>query len=238
MAQEFEGDLAGSVFWGADLRGSIFRDVDLTGARISHARFVDVEIDATVERVVINGVDVTAYVHERDPWHPLRSMVDASTPEEMREAWAALEAEWAKTTARAGALPEDALHESVDGEFSFVQTVRHLVFAIDKWFTAPVVGGSFDPMGLPNTGSLEFPWPGLDDASNPSSAEALAVLADRASSFRGFLASLEPQELARSLDVLENGTSTLRECIYTVLEETFWHNRYALRDLTQLESSR
>ena len=44
--QEFEGDLAGAVFWGADLRGARFRDVDLTGARITHAWFVDVDIDA------------------------------------------------------------------------------------------------------------------------------------------------------------------------------------------------
>ena len=37
MPEEFEGDLAGAVFWGADLRGARFRDVDLTDAKISHA---------------------------------------------------------------------------------------------------------------------------------------------------------------------------------------------------------
>ena len=58
MAEEFEGDLAGAVFWGADLRDATFRDVDLTGARISHAFVVDVDIDAQVERLVVNGVDV------------------------------------------------------------------------------------------------------------------------------------------------------------------------------------
>ena len=236
MAEEFQGDLAGSVFWGADLRGARFRDVDLTGARISHACFVDVDIDAIVDRVVINGVDVTAYVHERDPWHPVRSMLLASTPADMRAAWAALEAEWAKTTARAQALPEDTRHESLDGEFSFVQTVRHLIFAFDKWFTAPVLGAPFDPMGLPNTGSLEFPWPGLDYGLRPSSVDSLAVLTDRASSFREFLASVETQDLGRPIEVLENGTNPLQECLYTVFEEEFWHNRYALRDLELLEA--
>jgi len=237
MAEEFEGDLAGSVFWGANLRGARFRDVDLTGARISHAWFVDVDIDALVDRVVINGVDVTAYVNERDPWYPVRSMLRASTPEDMRAAWAALEAEWAKTTAVARALPEEARHESLDGEFSFVQTVRHLVFAIDKWFTAPVLGEPFDPMGLPNTGSVEFPWPDLDYGLQPSAAEALAVWTDRASSLREFLASVGTQDLGRPIEVLENGMNPLRECIYTVFEEAFWHNRYALRDLAQLEAS-
>ena len=234
MPEEFEGDLAGAVFWGADLRGARFRDVDLTGARISHAWLVDVEVDALVDRVVINGVDVTEYVNERDPWHPLRSMVRASTPEDMRATWAALEAEWATTVALAQALPEEALHEPVDGEFSFVQTLRHLVFAMDKWFTVPILGEGFDPMGLPNTGSIDFPWPGLDAGAAPSVAEALAVRAARAARFGDHLASLAAGDLARPVEVLENGTCPVQECIGTVFEEEFWHNRYARRDLAQL----
>src|SRR4051812_12459249 len=71
-----------------------------------------------VDNVVINGVDVTAYVNERDPWYPLRAMLRPSDPEGMRATWAALEDEWATTLTRALALPEDALHESVDDEWS------------------------------------------------------------------------------------------------------------------------
>ena len=127
MPEEFEGDLAGAVFWGADLSGARFRDVNLTDAKISHAWFVNVDIDALVDNVVINGVDVTAFVNERDPWYPLRAMLRPSNPEDMRATCAALEAEWAKTVAMANALPEDKLHESVDNEWSFVQTLRHLV---------------------------------------------------------------------------------------------------------------
>src|SRR4051812_10056049 len=155
MAEEFGGDLAGAVFWGADLSGAHFRDVNLTDATISHAWLVNVDIDALVDRVVINGVDVTGYVNERDPWYPLRAMLRPSSPEDMRATWAALEDEWAKTVARARGLPEDALDASVDGEWSFVQTLRHLVFAMDKWFTVPILGGSFHPIGLPNSGSVD-----------------------------------------------------------------------------------
>jgi hypothetical protein len=232
--EEFEGDLAGSVFWGADLSGARFRDVDLTGVRISHARLVDVDVDAFVDRVVINGVDVTSYVNERDAWYPLRSMLRASTESGMRAAWAALESEWTTTVTQARALPEAALHQCIDGEFSFVQTLRHLVFAMDKWFTVPVLGESFDPMGLPNAGSVNFPWPGLDYEVSPSAAQALAVRAERTSRFRDFLAALAAPDLERPVEVLENGTNVLRECIYTVFEEEFWHNRYALRDLARL----
>src|SRR4051812_42218845 len=138
MAEEFEGDLAGAVFWGADLSGARFRDVNLTGARISHAWLVDVDVDALVDGLVINGVDVTAYVNERDPWYPLRAMIRPTTPDGMRAAWAALEAEWATTIAQARTLSDEQTNESVGGEWSFVQTLRHLVFAMDKWFTAPV----------------------------------------------------------------------------------------------------
>jgi hypothetical protein len=93
MPEEFEGDLAGAVFWGADLSGARFRDVNLTDAKISHSWLVNVDIDALIDKVVINGVDVTAYVNERDPWYPLRAMLRPSDPEGMRAAWAALEDE-------------------------------------------------------------------------------------------------------------------------------------------------
>ena len=238
MPEEFEGDLAGAVFWGADLSGARFRDVNLTDARISHAWLVNVDIDALVDNVVINGVDVTAYVNERDPWYPLHSMLRPSNPEGMRATWAALEDEWAKTITRARALPEATLHESVDNEWSFVQTLRHLVFAMDKWFTAPVLEAGFHPIGLPNSGSVGFPWPGLDNALTPSVSEVVAVRVDRATRIRDFLASVATTDLTRPIEVLENGTNPLQECIYTVFEEEFWHNRYALRDLTQLESTK
>ena len=234
MPEEFEGDLAGAVFWGADLKGATFRDVDLSGARVSHAWLVDVDIDAYVDRFVVNGVDVTAYVNERDPWYPVRSMLRASDPQSMRAAWAALEAEWATTVARAEAMPEAARNESVDGEFSFVQTLRHLVFAIDKWFTAPVLGEDFHPIGLPNSSSFDFPWPGLERDRTPSYGETLAVRADRSTRLRDFLATLDTASLDRPVDVLENGVEPLRSCIGTVFEEEFWHLRYACRDLDVL----
>lgn len=237
MPEEFEGDLAGAVFWGADLSGARFRDVNLTDAKISHAWLVNVDIDALVDTVVINGVDVTSYVNERDPWYPLRGMLRPPDPEGMRATWAALEDEWAKTVARAQALPEDELQRSVNGEWSFAQTLRHLVFAMDKWFTAPILGGSFHPIGLPNSGSVDFPWPGLDYDLTPSVSDALAVRTDRATRFRDYLGSVAATDLTRPTVVLENGTNPRRECIYTVFEEEFWHNRYARRDLALLEAA-
>jgi hypothetical protein len=234
MAEEFGGDLTGAVFWGADLSGARFRDVNLTGARISHAWLVDVEVDALVDRLVVNGVDVTAFVNERDEWYPLRAMIRSTTPEGLREAWAALGAEWQATLSGAEGLPDDVRHASVDGEWSLVETIRHLVFAMDKWFTVPVLGGDFHPIGLTNSGSRDFPFPGIDHDASPSFDEARAVREDRSTAFARSLESVTADDLARPVEVLENGTNPVQECVFTVLEEEFWHLRYARRDLARL----
>lgn len=234
MAQEFEGDLAGAVFWGADLSGSRFRDVDLTGSRISHAWLVDVEIDALVERLVVNGVDVTDHVNERDPWYPLRAMLRPADPAAARDTWAALEAAWTTAISRARALPDGAVHTSVGGEWSFVQTLRHLVFAMDKWFTVPILGGAYHPAGLPHTGAADDPALGLDGTSEPSLDEALAVRADRSTGLRDYLVSVTSDDLTREIEVSDVGPVPLQEGLFTVFEEEFWHLRYAVRDLEQL----
>ncbi len=237
MPQEFEGDLAGAEFWGADLTGATFRDVNLTGAHISHASVVDVTIDALIDRLVVNGIDVTAYVNEHDPWYPLRTMLRPNDPAGMVETWAALGAELATTTQLVTALAADAVNDSVNGEWSFAQTLRHLVFAMDKWFTVPVAGAGFHPIGLPNGGSVNYPWPGLDLSLTPTFDEIAAVRADRSSRFSSFLDTVRADELDHSIDVPESGPHPLRECIFTVFEEEFWHNRYVRRDLLLLTAA-
>jgi hypothetical protein len=106
---------------------------------------------------------------------------------------------------------------------------------MDKWFTVPILGGSFDPLGLPNGGSADFPWPGLDRDAAPSLDEAIAAHAARATLVRDHLARVTAADLTRPIEVLENGTTSVQEGIYTVLEEAFWHNRYVDRDLRRLD---
>ncbi|MGB0112298.1 MAG: DinB family protein [Ilumatobacteraceae bacterium] len=237
MAEEFEfQDLSGSVFWGVDLRRSTFRDVDLTGARISHARLVDVSVDAEIDQVVINGVDVTAYVNERDEWFTLRSQVRPTDAAGMRQAWHAFGTAWAATIDRARALPDGRVHQSVDAEWSFVETIRHLVFATDKWCTVPILGGSFHPIGLPNTGSAGLDWPDIDTAARPTIDEAAAVWHQRSRALGDHLADLDDDSatLDREVDIIENGATAVRHCIGVVFEEHFEHLRYAIRDLDRL----
>ena len=139
-------------FEGADLRGAHFREVDLTDAQVEGANLtnvkmsdvwlVNVDIDGMFNGVKINGVDVTAYVSsELARINPERALMEPTDAQGMRAAWSAVSSICDATIVRARHLPEETLHASVDGEFSFVQTLRHLVFATDKWFTAPILGG-------------------------------------------------------------------------------------------------
>lgn len=233
MPEEFEGDLSGAVFWGAELRDATFRDVDLTGVRITHSVVADVEIDAMVQRLVVNGVDVTDYVNERDRWYPLRTMLRPNEPDDIRTAWAAFDSAWAATVHDAHRLPDAALHEQVDGQWSFVETVRHLVFATDKWFTVPILGGTFHPIGLPNTGSRDLGWPGVDLDADPTTAHALDAWNDRWARFGDYARALTAPEDG-TIQVIENGELPRAWSAHVVFEELFWHNRYATRDLAVL----
>jgi len=235
MAEQFEfQDLSDAVFWGVDLQRATFRDVDFMGARVSHARLADVIIDAELDRLVINGVDVTAYVNERDEWFALRSQLRPTDLDSMRRGWQEFLAAWASAIERARTLSEEQRLASVDGEWSFVETIRHLVFATDKWFTVPILGGAFHPIGLPNSGSANFGWPGVDAAAGPTFEEAVAAWRDRSGQLRDHLDDLEPAALTVDVAVLENGASAVQNCIGIVFEEHFQHLRYTTRDLDRL----
>ena len=236
MAQEFEDqDLTDSVFWGVHLKNAHFRDADFSGSTMFHVLLKDVTVDGVIDRLVVNGVDVTDVVNNGDRWYPLRTMLMPTDGAAAIDAWDLLERGWAEAFTRADALTDEQRRESVDGEWSFIETLRHLVMAMDKWFTLPVLGQSeMHPMGLPNRGSNEFAWPGRDVAADPTYEAVRAVRAQRAASFREFITSATPAVLSRATTVLENGGATVEQCVHVVLEEEFEHLRYAIRDLERL----
>ncbi len=236
MGETFEfRDLSGSEFWAVDLQRSTFRDVDLSGSRLSQSRLVDVEIDAQIDRLVVNGVDVTDIVNSGDPWFALRSRVFPIGLDGVA-AWPMFTEAWNEAIERAGSLPDEARHASVNGQWSFVQTLRHLVFATDKWFTVPVVGGPYHPSGLPNTGSDGLDWPGRDRASAPTFDAAVATWRACARRLQDWIDALDdPAALDVIVDVVENGPHAVHDCVGVVFEEHFQHLRYAHRDLATLQ---
>lgn len=227
-------DLSDAEFWGVDLSRAKLRDVNFTGAAMRNVWLVDVDIDGLIDGLVINGVDVTVYVNAHDPWQPLRGMLRPTDRAGLLATWDELDRQWAQTFERAEQLSDAQLHESVNGEWSFVQTLRHLVFATDKWFVVPITGGEFHAVGMPNTGSVDYPWPGIDRSANPSYDEVRALRADIMQQLRSYLEGVTEEEVHRTVDVLENGPHSVIDCLYTVFEEEFEHRRYAIRDLDLL----
>ena len=100
--------------------------------------------------------------------------------------------------------------------------------------TAPLLAGDFHPIGIPNRGSADFPWPGIDPSADPTYDEILAVRDSQAAEIDEVLRGLDDRELTREVEVPENGTVTVLDCWHTVFEEEFEHRRYALRDLDRL----
>lgn len=118
----------------------MFRDCDVRTLKIADSSLVDVNISGFISNVVVNDVDVTAFVEaELERRHPERTQVRAmQTADDYRATWDTMEGLWSATVARARRLPESARHERIDDEWSFVETLHHLVFATDAWASRAV----------------------------------------------------------------------------------------------------
>ena len=236
-AHEFvDRDLRGARFQRCLLSGAVLRGVDVDGVEIDSPWLLE------GGTLTVNGVDVTGFVDaELNARFPGRELRRAEDPEGLREAWAALERTWAATTDRARALPPERLDTQVDGEWSFAQTLRHLVMATDTWLGRAVLGleSPYHPLGQPNT---EYAEDGGDPSvfadGIPPFATVLAARADRQAMVRDHLAALTPEDLEqrRANPWAPQHEETVRSCLHTILEEEWEHHRYAVRDLAALGS--
>ncbi|HKE70128.1 MAG TPA: DinB family protein [Nocardioidaceae bacterium] len=241
-------DLRGAKFADVDLRGSRFVGSDLSGVVMRGVQVEAADIDApwlsdgdTFFRV--NGVDVIPFVEaELDARFPGRGQRRAADPDGLRAAWTSLERTWEATLERAAAMPDGTVDVSVDGEWSFAETLRHLVLATDMWLRRAVleVGQPFHPLGLIDAGSADEP--GVDRSifrtDTPSYAEVLEVRAGRVAMVRGFLATATPETLAatRKNPHAPEYPETTLSCLHVILEEEWEHHRYAVRDLDAIEA--
>lgn len=100
-----------------------------------------------------------------------------STADGFRDAWTTIEQLWPATVKRARQLPPDLLHANVRGEWSFIQTLRHLVFVSDAWLSRAYLGlpDTYHPLDLPMTGMKDNPAVPRDLAARPSLDEVLAL---------------------------------------------------------------
>jgi len=248
MAASFtrSDDLQGAEFVNADLRGARFRGSDLSGVVM---RAVDVSggnIDAPWlfegESFVVNGVDVIPFVEaELNRRFPGRADRHAGDPAGLRAAWTALERTWAATLERVAAMPAGTVDMSVGGEWSFAQTLRHLVMATDTWLRRAIqaVEQPYDQLGQPHSSAAKD---GLDvsifTTVTPSYAEVLEVRAGRVAMVSDFLATVTADLLAetRTNPWAPDHPETVRSCLHTIFDEEWEHHRYAVRDLDAIEA--
>lgn len=236
-------DLGGSVFCQVDLTGAEFRNVDFSHVVMKNVDLIDVEITASIENLRINGVDIGPLVNaELDRRYPLRAKMRPEDPDGFREAWDILEQLWEGTVDRARRLAPERLHESVNGEWSFIQTLRHLSFATDSWIRRAIQGDPFpwDPLGLPWSEMPDTPGVPNDLTARPSLATVLELRRDRMSVVREVIDGLTEESLQEFTQPVEevgwpeSRSYPVRQCLRIILNEEWEHRLYAERDLDVL----
>lgn len=238
-------DLRGALFVGVDLCGARFVKADLSGVVMRGVRVQGVEIDSpwlfdTDNALLVNGVDVLPFVEaELNRRFPGRAERRAADPEGLRAAWARIEDTWAATLARAAAMPDGTVDVSVGGEWSFAQTLRHLVFATDVWLGRAIlrIEQPFHPIGQMDAGNDGMERP-VFTAAVQSYAEVLEVRAGRVAMVRDFLATVTSEALAapRGNPHAPEHPETVLSCLHVILDEEWEHHRYAVRDLDTIEA--
>ena len=238
-------DLRGARFDDVNLATARFRECDLTGIKVSGALLIGADIDGAIDGLVVNGIEMAPLIEaELDRRFPERVELRPTDAASARRAVAVVEQVWAPTVARAAALPDAQRRESVDGEWSFIQTLRHLLFVTDAWFRRSVLDlrEPFNPAGLPATflrAERDF---GIDDRADPSFEELVRAREERFAEISWFVDNtaddllLRPGRPATGPGFPPAGSRTPLECLRVVFNEEWEHHRFAVRDLDRLPS--
>ena len=240
-------DLQGAEFVGADLRGARFVESDLSNVVMRGVEVAAADIDAPWlvhgGFLRVNGVDVIPFVEaELNRRFPGRADRRAEDPDGLRAAWAALERSWATTLERVAAMPVETVDVSVGGEWSFAQTLRHLILATDMWLGRGIleIEQPFHPLGLRDAATEgDASDSSVFATSTPSYGEVLEARSGRAAMVRDFLATVTSDALAETRKNPHDPRypETTRSCLHVILEEEWEHHRFAVRDLDAIQAT-
>lgn len=249
MAEFKNQDLSGSRFEHVDLSESRFHNLAMRDVRITGVWIQDLVIEGDLEgTLVVNGVDVLPFMEaELNRRHPNRETIMAvrdGDAEAFRAAWAIDRAAWADTVERARRLPAETLHERVDGEWSFIQTLRHLVFATESWILRAMQGdpSPYHQLSLPFTEMGDIPGVPNDVEAQPTLDEVLGLRADRMAVVSKVIESLTDEQLAGHTEPVtevgypESESFPVRRCLAAIVIEEWEHHLFANRDLDVLEA--
>jgi len=236
-------DLSGAELFAVDLAGARFRGVDLSGVVMRGVELANADIYGEIVNVTVNGVDIGPLIDaELDRRYPDRAKMRPADPAGFRGAWDIVERLWDQTVEQARRLPPELLHESVDGEWSFIETLRHLVFATDAWIRRAILGdpSPWNPLDLPWDEMPDTPGVPRDRAARPSLDAVLELRRDRMSTVRQVTSGLTGPSLDSRTEPVEGPgwppprSFLVRECLLVILNEEWEHRLYAERDLQAL----
>jgi len=243
--------LGGVEFCGCEFAGTRFRIVEMYGVTMRGVELDNVEIYGDIGNLKVNGVEVGPLVEaELDRRYPERVTMRPSDADGFREAWDVIERLWDGTVERARRLDPELLHESVEGEWSFIETLRHLVLVTDGWINRTVLGepSPFHPLGLPWDDPDETrPLPAgitRDRDARPSLDAVLELRRDRVATVRAVVAGLTEQSLAADTKPVEaagwpeSRSRRVRDVLLHLFHEEWEHRLYAERDLDALQAGR
>ena len=245
---EFERvDLTGAEFHAVDLTNARFRGIAMNGVRIRGVEMNGVEIYGEIVSLTINGVDIGPLVNaELDRRYPARAKMRPNDAAGCREAWDVIEQLWGDTVERARHMEPELLHASVDGEWTFIETLRHLVFATDAWIRRAILGdpSPWDPLDLPWDEMPDTPGVPRDRDARPTLDEILQLRRDRMATARAVIEGLTDESLRGHTEPVDAPgwphpiSYPVRECVLCIFNEEWEHRLYAERDLDALDAQR
>ena len=150
---------------------------------------------------------------------------------------------WRKRSTAPGCCRPAKLHEQVNGEWSFVETQRHLLLAGDAWLGNAVLEeeAPYHPLGFPYGGMPRDAAAklGLTLEATPTLDEVLAPRLARMATMRRVVDGLTEAELDRlcgrkPAEPYPDQEYVVRRCLKVVLREETEHHRYVVRDLAVL----
>jgi hypothetical protein len=226
-----------------DLTDSEFRECDLTRARLIGVVMQDAVIDGLVSNLVVNGVEVSSYVEvELDRRYPVRLLIRSAEPIELLQGFRELRAAWWATLERFRRMPNGSEHRRVGGEWSAMETLRHLVYVHDCWFSRCCLGSTELPTAFGVASDYVFERePGLDRAAAPSLDEVLAVRDRQNAELDRWLSTVTADELSTPAPLPEGAgwppyarDKSVLECVHVVLDEEWAHHGFCVRDIALL----
>jgi hypothetical protein len=160
----------------------------------------------------------------------------ADEPSGLLTSWARVENFWADTVDQASRLRNEQLNFRVHGEWSFIETLRHLIFVTDAWIGDLVLEkrSPYDPIGLPPHFVAHGRELGLDLVARPSLGQVLDSRGQRMTEVRDTIAETPLDALDR-LCAGHGGQFTVIGAFQNVIFEEWAHHYYATRDLAMIE---